>query len=61
MPLLICSFYYDTEALPGSSQRTDQPSHMTSISAFFIFPTMNTNFHAQTFHDVKDIEEKDNH
>jgi hypothetical protein len=56
-----CSFYYDTEALRGTSQCTDQPSHMTSMSDFFIFPTVNTNFKAQTFQDVKDIKKKDNH
>jgi uncharacterized membrane protein len=31
---------------------------MASMSAFFIFPTMNTNFQAQTFQDVEDIEKE---
>ena len=55
------SAHSDIEALPGISRYTDQLSHMTSISAFFIFPTVNANFQAQTFQDVEDIEKKDDH
>jgi hypothetical protein len=50
-----------TETLPGTSQCTDEPSRMTSMSAIFIFPTVNTNFQAETFQDVEDIVKKDNH
>jgi hypothetical protein len=51
----------DTKALPGTLQCTDEPSHVTSVSALFIFPIVNTNYEAQTFQDVEDIVKKDNH